>query len=273
MAVALQQQQQQQQQHTAGAASLSLVPQALPSAFLIPMSTTVAASLAAASPSTPTFVQVYLPDSSASDSPASFSLDFSSAAPRMLVSTDPPIVTPPPHNNSWASVSTPLWLSCYDEPYRNALACLRARVAAQRFMEASMASAPPSRSFVIQDPQYVLSSTCCRCCCLITASSGGGKTSAAVAIGKKLMETRRDWLRQAVVCEYISMRGIAREDSASDRGEEGPELDDAGSSDKRSGSKSRQFEAQLYSCVRRSEQRAVRSASNLFSTQFAVSDS
>jgi hypothetical protein len=71
-----------------------------------------------------------------------------------------------------------------------------------------------------------------------------------VAIGMKLMQTPRDWLQQAVVCEYISMRAITRDD---DDGVGGAGADDSGSSGRGGGrgSKAREFEAQLYACVHR----------------------
>ncbi len=128
---------------------------------------------------------------------------------------------------------------------------MRARVAAQRHIAATLAAAPPTRSFVIVNPEDMLSRTCCRCCCLITSPASGGKTSAAVAIGMKLMQTRRDWLQQAVVCEYFSLRSVARSDDASDDIQAGSGFDDSGSTSKGVGSKARDFEAQLYACVHR----------------------
>jgi peroxin-1 len=104
---------------------------------------------------------------------------------------------------------------------------------------------------VIVDPEDVLSRACCRCCCLISSPSGGGKTSAAVAIGVKLMQTQRDWLQQAVVCEYVSMRSITGDDDTSRDTEASSGVDEHGSPDRGAGVKARNFEAQLYACVNR----------------------
>jgi hypothetical protein len=104
---------------------------------------------------------------------------------------------------------------------------------------------------VVVNPQDVLSRTCCRCCCLITSPASGGKTSAAIAIGLKMMQSRRDWLQQAVVCEYMSLRAITRRDGVSDDSQVGSGYDEPNSAGKGAGSKVRDFEAQLYACVDR----------------------
>ncbi len=65
------------------------------------------------------------------------------------------------------------------------------------------------------------------------------------------MQSRNDWLQQAVVCEYISLRAITRRDDGSDDGQVGSGFDDPSSAGKGLGSKARDFEAQLYACVHR----------------------
>ena len=67
----------------------------------------------------------------------------------------------------------------------------------------------------------------------------------------RLMQTRRDWLQQAIVCEFISLRAVSRDDDASNDTEGSSGFNESGSLNRGLGRKAKDFEAQLYACVRR----------------------